>query len=520
MRQFVLLTILGGMLFLPAFPRIATVREGLQEAPTGQVNRSNHRESQILNQPKRDRDLQAIIDIAHAVPPEFGADVLIRLVDSNKIAERTSRAKLLTMAFELAESAQEPVKRVALSGSLVDTRSGSLATAYGLNLDRLTLESRIIDLMLQLDSAKARALLERITLPTIATLDCEQPLAYDFTKFYEAVGHIESRAFTRKEKLEGHDVALLQRYIRGLVSHAQVGPVAQLLGALELSSSDRDEMADLFTDSLSGLRTEDARSFAAATAGNSLFSSLTRLISRLDPSEVPPLLRAVREYLVSNLQGMRCGEIGTNKAENSLPMPAQRFNEDFRVALQNAQIAPVNADELRRPRIGSLPKYQPYWQSRTAKEFLIGIKELRFGGTQTQLVSAERDTFAWEARFADFLTKLESWEPNTEPASDFFHEKCILYENLTELTSSASERSKIIDRFVKFLEQNRSQIENHLEWFSHAHDLLVRSAASSDGRRKEEVLRAFLNSRDPILNLYARLELWEPREVSGPRVVH
>jgi hypothetical protein len=77
-------------------------------------------------------------DLAGATPPEFGAYFLAELVESGKIVDEDLKLKLLQMAFNLASNAQQPVKRKALGGSLVDTRSGYYAMAFALELDRLS----------------------------------------------------------------------------------------------------------------------------------------------------------------------------------------------------------------------------------------------------------------------------------------------------------------------------------------------------------------------------------------------
>ena len=76
---------------------------------------------------------------------------MLRLVESAKITNPLLKTKFLERAFYLAESAQQPIKLVGIPGSLVDTRSGYLAMAFRLNLDKLSLQSKAVIDLLQLD---------------------------------------------------------------------------------------------------------------------------------------------------------------------------------------------------------------------------------------------------------------------------------------------------------------------------------------------------------------------------------
>src|SRR5258706_2252088 len=53
---------------------------------------------------KSDRKLEAILEMLPEVSPEFGADISIRLVESNKISDRAMKIDLLKSAFHLAGS--------------------------------------------------------------------------------------------------------------------------------------------------------------------------------------------------------------------------------------------------------------------------------------------------------------------------------------------------------------------------------------------------------------------------------
>jgi hypothetical protein len=111
----------------------------------------------------------------------------------------------------------------------------------------------------------------------------------------------------------------------------------------------------------------------------------------------------------------------------------------------------------------------------------------------------------------DFLTKLESWRSDSEPADDFFHQKSVLYQGLIELIPvSEPERLKVINSYVEFLGQNYFQRKSRSEWFLHVADLLSRFSPATHNQETMEIVHAFLTSSDPTLNLYGRVAQWEP----------
>jgi hypothetical protein len=439
---------------------------------------------------------------------------MIRLAESGKVPNRATKLDLLARAFYLAATVEQPIKRAGIPPFHSDTRSGHLAISFRLlNLDRLSLQSRAVSDMLPLDSAKARDLFEQIRFPTLAPLACEEPLAYDPTLFYETLGKVARDGFSAKDKLKGHHVDLLMPYVSALQSHAQVRPAAQLLVSADLTPTERAQLSDLFAGALSQLR-GDERSFAAAAAvpgEYNVSTSVANVITMLDRKglESIALLKALRQYLVSNFGNIRCAEtVGEEAKKDSLPEAVKTFNQQCRAALQRAQIPLIREDELKGARIGSKFEDRAFWQSAASDRLLTDVKRLRFGDGDEPLTTVARSTPAWSAEFTDFLTELEAWNPDSEAAADYFVQKSILYEGLIDLIPNGPDRSKVIDSFVGFLEQNAVPTTSPIEWFLPANLLLSGAWAADD---KEEVIQAFLNSRDSVLSLYARLERWDPR---------
>lgn len=438
--------------------------------------------------------VQSIIDGAGAVPPEFGADVLIRLAASPQIAGPATKVGLLERAFDLAASAQQPVRFGAVT-RLVDSRSGSSRRSSTLELDQLSLQVRAIQAMLLFDRVKARALAERIHMPSLQPLDCDYPLLYDLNPFYRTIGAVARDAFTAKEKADGDAVAFLTPYVSSLQTHAQVAPVAEMLQTAGLSSPDRGQLSLLFGQALSRLQ-GDPRSFAESWQWARAIRGL------LGTSGVypVPLLTALRQYLIANYSGLRCGEI----AKPIFPEAVKSFNERYAVPLANYQIPPITEDEIKDFHTGATAPAIPYWESEQSRRLLFELRMLRFGGQASALNISQRSTPEWSTKEVAYLSELEGWEPSSEPSlNDFFDEKSILYQALVTTIPAGMDHGRALNSYVNFLELTSAEDISRAEWFFPAHVLLSECVEAHDCR---EVIGAFIDSRDPTLNLYGTFE--------------
>lgn len=495
-------TLIVGMLLVA----ITAERSGF--AQTSSQQKDIHKNTPSSQETKRNVELNSIVDRAASIPSEFGADFLLRLVESAKITDPLLKAKLVEKAFNFAESAQHPIKLSGI-GSLVDTRSGYLDMAFQLNLDKLSLQFRAVGDLLQFDRVKGEKLFEEIRFPTMKPLACEELLIYDPGSYYRILASVLDRGSIRKEEGEKRVIAFLRPAIAEISSHTQVAPAAKVLTALNLSSTQLEDMTSFLMGSLQRLQS-DERSFAVVVTKYDTLGAMSQLVSKLDREGVPSanLVQVLKQYVIKNLRDVRCPDIGQSE-KGSLPRAARDFNELFGAALLSADLNPISADELQNYKLGSAPSFYPYWQSPKARELLEGIKKLRFGTGGTPLSEAERKTVGWNSQLSDFLAELELWKSTDEKEEDdFFHQKCVLYVGLIDLIPPGPGQSEVIRSYVTFLELNSVEGSNRIEWFLHVKDLLDRLSATKEDKGKRQVLDVFRDSRDPTLNLYARVEAW------------
>lgn len=450
-------------------------------------------------------EAEAIVADARVAPPEFGADALIRVAQSDKVSDNSLRRELLEDAFRLAAQAQQPFKRYSVI-PLVDTRAGYLSRAFELGLDALSLRCRVVGAMLKLDRRRAREMLAEIRPDLdLEILACGDPLVYDVSLFYEIVGEVARNAFDAEEHRRREHVRLVEPYVAGVRRVAQVGPAARMLVSLNLPATELLPLVQSFASALKSV-TSDARS--SGPAFFALYRPMHDLIKECEAKGIgkDALLEAFRAFFVTQMSGVQC-------ADNEVFLTQVLDQKTLQFINENLVKPPVSAEELRPRGVEGRAKTYEFWQTAQARKFLIDIKRLRFGGGQEALKPEERESTEWRRELTEYLTALSDWEGSSEPTSqDYVNEKSVLFGSLLELSTAQEVREKVLADYVAFLREPDLRRESRIEWFQHVKHL-DEWARSEGGATRASLLDAFANSDVVTLRLYAKLEAFEPVRV-------
>jgi hypothetical protein len=419
--------------------------------------------SLLAETPKLPEPYQSIVELSRAAPPEFGADALLRVVESGKIANKDAKRDLVEQAFRLGAMATFQVRMRGVKGTTVDTRSGYLSKAYDLKLDALSLQSRAVRDMLPMDPAKARELFQEIVRPALPPLTCDDPMFYDVSDFYQALGAVVESAFTVEERNKEEHLNFLLDYMGQVSSPAQLAPMARLIKSVGVSAKQRDILWNKFYGLLESIR-PDGRSY----------------VSALDDikGEVIPGAEASFEKFKQSSAGC---------PDDARPG----------VTLDLSQ-GPVHT--------GKTPTVEHYWESPAAKQLLEGAQKLRFTPDGKLIADSARASQEWQDKLADYLNQVADWTSSQEKSeADYYHEKCVVYQALVELMPPSSQRDKILEAYLEFVSNSNLQRESPLDWFMHAQWMLEQVRNSSNGE-PAKLLRAFEGSGNAVLVLYAAEE--------------
>ena len=108
--------------------------------------------------------------------------------------------------------------------------------------------------------------------------------------------------------------------------------------------------------------------------------------------------------------------------------------------------------------------------------------------------------------------RLNGWSNQTEPETEFLHQKSGLYTGVIERLGPSALRTNVLMDFVKFLEQNSYQQVSKVDWFLYTRRLID---VSTQPAERSDVINALTSSGDPVLNLYGRLESWKSKHTAS-----
>jgi hypothetical protein len=476
-----------------------------------QQQKSNAQQGQKTDKvpPPSPDEITELINDARGVPAEFAADALIRIATSNKITNQEQKRALLEEAFRLASGAQQPLRRVSLPGSLVDTRSGYLSRAYERKLDTLSLQARAVKALMAVDKNLARQLFAEIPKLKLQPLSCEDSLVYEVSDFYETLGSVALGAFKKEEIAANEHIYFVRSYVEGMASPVQVEPVARVILSVGKNYPDQlGQLVSAYSAALTKISADD-RSFSFSISKGKGGRGIIELVVACKQQNIPAddLLKAAREYFVRHLSGRRCADNIEVKDRNfSDPKYIDNFNSLLSETVPGRKSLPlITEDDIKTSAFAGRVTEYPYWQTLESKKLLTGVKKLGFGADNKPITDEQKKEAAWQLSLREFLNELSAWDESSEKSeADFFHQKSILFETLLRSAPSGPERDNVLNTFTAFLSKPIIQHDSRIDWFLHA-DALIKTTHSTDPDRSK-ILEILSRSGDPILQLYARLE--------------
>src|SRR6185295_6236192 len=145
--------------------------------------------------PRRDPAIDQLAADAASVPPEFEADVLLRISQLSKV-DKEWRRELLDTAYMRAYAAPEQHRRATTRQVAPDSRQGAQVFAYATALTRVTLQVRVVELMAFVDANHSRELFEWIEL-NLPPGTCSDPLVPSVDEYYGALLQVARRSYAR-----------------------------------------------------------------------------------------------------------------------------------------------------------------------------------------------------------------------------------------------------------------------------------------------------------------------------------
>ena len=461
--------------------------------------------------PKLPPATMGLIDRARGLPPEFSADTLLTLAASPRIAERAWKLHLIDEAFTAAGQSQLPYAYTCHGA--VDITVCQERDDRGLSA--LTLRTRAIEAMLELDAPRALAMFQELAPPKVPAPTCQDVTTPTVSAWYVTAGKVFERAFTAKQREKEEDLHLLETVIASMQSPAQVVPAMQMLSALKLTADRRKGLLTRFAVVLDSVYAND-RQFADFEWAivPAAFPEVPegRFLPRPflpEVTEVAMYLPALRAYIVRQLTGPRCSD--HNKA-GALPPSAVKFNALVAKVDPGALLyKPISEDEVKPLKDEGTFKYELPWQSQRSKELLDAEKWLNHGNRQLPddkrfWTLEERSTETWMARYHDTMKLLADWKEEEESSADTHYWLVAQsYAQMASLVPPGPERENAMGVFLNFVETRYAAVKSRNLWFTFVRDLLAQARRTKDPKERAWILDHLERSANPVISLYATL---------------
>jgi hypothetical protein len=468
--------------------------------------------------PQLSPETMVLIEESRALPPEFSADTLLRLAGSRLIADPGWKRQLIEEAFAAGGSAQLPYRRAAQGGS-TDTR---YYRAYMNNgLEALTLQTRAVESLLELDPQRARAIFEQIPTPQVPAMTCQETGTPVLSAYYQTAARLVERAFTADQRAKGEHVQLIKQVVGRMHSPAHVTPAVKLIFTGAFTDEERQELVSTFANTLP-LITGSPRVFGDAMFQLVPVTAPYRLPPGIKPAapllETPPgqlpqqvvaaaplLLPALRSYIVRHVSAPRCSEqvrLLRPEQAGQLPSAVNDFNYLVTTLDPNASMyKPISQDEAKPARDAGTYESTEWWQSDRGKQVLNALKWLNHGnrtGESRFFTLEERETQEWNTHFVDTLRLIEGWKEIEESSpEDWFGMVTEAYELMAELAPPGVQREAVMTRYMNLMETHYSRLTNHNLWFTQL---------KGQWRSKDPwIVEQFTRSTNPVMSFYARL---------------
>jgi len=437
--------------------------------------------------------LQEAIDAGEALPAPLRADALIRIADKMKGRCPKQAYELLENAFEQAESVKE-LSAYRSIARVVDSRAGTEAKVASQGMDRLSLQSKAILVLVSFRPADAIRLFRRIATPRPEAVGCSNLAVPDVSIYYKTLDKVLELLQEKSAGAPGKVAAfeLLQNAVQSTTAPEQLAPLLRTLDHVAISRSELSQLVDSLAVRVEVFPVDDR---TLSTVGPGAVESIDKL-SRLPGTPNYPLLHSFEKYMRNSLHGAHCSSVA--KSEISTMPVYEAFNRTLASATSGIEELPLNSIS---PAVEQSGDEIGYWKSKRSQELLTSAKHLNFDDSWIKYVSDQTNSSDWRARIDSILNDIHGWGESEEAnAIDYYHERCILIHGiLTRLPATDPMYGKALDELVTTFEASSLQTERPAEWYWEIAMLVRASRRDKSGNMSQAVLAALARSKNGYL---------------------
>lgn len=467
------------------------------------------------------------LELARQQPVEYFADAVFRLQGPSRIRDRSLVSKLMETIFERAPEAKQWMPVQPAQPILATERARVMILSQRFQVERITIQARVIDTMLTSNPKRAREMIHDIVAPPQQERSCADALVPSPATFYETMQRVMLNAANSPDAVRREALGIIQDHLVTINSALQVGPAAEVV-RIFLPADPDGQLLSAYGTMLSSVADSD-RPFSFAINRLDAVASVLDLAdaARAKQQPVSGLLASLRAFLVRHLKGERCADnvqfefTAAYTNPQDLLRPIQMFNS--RAPRMTTGVDPIGPDDRKPSKtIGGF--VQPDPNSRVKYVFLLGqIQQLRqYRGGQD---------FRYKA--SDAMSAVDQFvQVDGQSALDYFHQKSMLNRMLLQALPAGDQFTQVLTAQVNLLATSTARREAPAEWIYHVDALLqlARPAERQPPTREQvyqselygvplltsghpagaQVIDALVNSYEPSLSMYGRLERLAP----------
>lgn len=447
-------------------------------------------------QPKKRTPVDDWIDQAAGLPPEYKADVLLRLLEGGRIDAAARRMEVAERAFDAARSAPEPFPRVVVPLGFTDAPGSMSASASRLGVDQLSLSCRAIHAIAQTDPRRARELFAAVPFPMPKPANCRADTVPVVDPYFPLALELAERSFTPGKVKNGDSESfLVERFARVSTSSQAFAAAASLVSA-KIPSGAFARAVTALAGSLTAIRSED-RAFAVLLGREGQRQVFAALLTRCQSGacEHHGLLDSVAGFYRTQLSAARCADTFENE-----DLRRQRSEALEPINRRLSDLVPTPSP-LREPAADAV-KLEP---AASRRDFYNEIPAYRKLMDLSQQLNRTPSDEILEAAY----NALDEWKQDSGlSARDYFLAKSEIYAGLVQKT----QKSRALEAYVAFLSLSEAGRQDYsTEWLWRVSTLFGESGRLSKlnaedlAAWKSRLLPELIRSRSATLNLYAQI---------------
>lgn len=441
------------------------------------------------------QNIAFLLSQARTSAPEFYTDALIRIVESKKIKDTKINIQLLEEAFEEANHVQFKLKKTIFKSINTDTRTALLDGAYETNLDKISLQCRIISILLDIDKNAAKKLFSKISFANDIKepLSCQDSAVYDVTIYYKTAQKIAVQCFTPKQIENRYRLNFVQDLIKNIVSASELNHAAILIKEFNWKPLELEILLSSYIDKLAHLD-NDYRTFIASEYRFRNIQSIHELASFCEKKQVSSkyLVQDYRLYILRHLSRVVCTTSYTKQElSNIISRANNRLFSNEPIALEELKLQ----EELFR-------EEQVFFSSDKSKSVFTDAHKFLLA-REKAIFDADYDKTKIEEMYSKLLENIRSWKATDEPTEeDYLHQKSLIYKELINIHQIEEQKEELLFEYLLFLRDFNLEKINRVEWFIHLKFVLEMIKVPEN---RAKIIKLLDRSQISVADLYKSL---------------